>query len=256
MTRIESEEEALLALGRATLAPSAADHARVRVSLTSALAATLPELTSIPEPTSIPEAASEASAVVRSPSLGAAKIWVVRLLAAALIGGTGTGVGYWAGYRAGQLTPSAHLHLPPPRTPLAAPPTESAAPSAPTAPLSSNVAPPQSPSPVRSNTARRRDLTAPRSNAEIPVDEELRTLRRAERALRQGNPRLALVLLEDLNRSTRGGRLLEERAAEMVIARCALEPNEATRLSLEFERAHADSVYLDRVKRSCGPGGE
>ena len=250
MTRMESEEETMLALGRGALAPSPADRARVRASLRSALAAALPHATDVPE---APVAGDSGTASgIFWPNLGVAKAWVARLGTAALIGILGTGVGYWAGYRAGLTARSAQSSPPPARPPLSSAPSASVAASASSVPPSEQVVT-RPARPARTSAApHRSEAPAPRpALPEAPVDEELRTLRRAERALRQGNPRLALVLLEELSRSTRGGRLLEERAAEMVIARCALEPSEGARLSLEFERTHSESVYLDRVKQSC-----
>jgi hypothetical protein len=41
----------------------------------------------------------------------------------------------------------------------------------------------------------------------------VRQLRRVERAIREGNPRFALVLLEELDQVMPAGQLLEERRA-------------------------------------------
>ncbi len=230
MTQIESEAEMRLALARRAMAPSAADRARVRLALRSSLATPSPEVT----------------AEVTVPKLGFAKIWTTRALVTALMAGVGA-VGYWSGYRAGREAGRAQGPQPAAHSPLnAARVANASASAAPTV----DDAPPVAP--VHAiGAARRAESSAPPAVPGVPIDEELRALRRAEHALRQQNPRLALVLLEDLNRTTRGGRLLEERAAELCIARCALEPSEATRLRLEFEQSHASSVYLNRVKHSC-----
>ena len=50
---------------------------------------------------------------------------------------------------------------------------------------------------------------------------ELRALRNAERALRDGNPGLALAFLQELDRQVPNGQLTEERDAAVTLARCA-----------------------------------
>jgi len=262
MTRMQSEEEAILALGRACLAPNAADRARVRSALDGALAAALAA------PSQLPEAnrgdPSGATSGVHSIRSGLVKAGSMRLLATTLTFALGGGLGYWAGYGAGIRAHSAPSAPRSPALPIVTPTASGSANGAPSngssvAASASSAAVVGSSAP-RMTTAPRASSPAPRAETpaqplavpEVAVDEELRTLQRAERALRQGNPRLSLVLLEELARSTQGGRLLEERAAEMAVARCTLEPSEAERLSLEFEHAHPNSVYASRVEQSCG----
>ncbi len=50
---------------------------------------------------------------------------------------------------------------------------------------------------------------------------EVRALRNAERALRDGNPGLALAFLQELDRQVPNGQLTEERDAASTLARCA-----------------------------------
>jgi len=249
MTRSEAEEaEAWLQQARRSLAPNLADRARVRVALGSALAAPLPS-----------------SAATRLGNVG--RILARRLPALALVGVVAGGAGYWLGYHAASQTRPARVSEPQlqraARTPAALVPPPAAQAQAPAA-VGDRQEPRDSGARTGSGSMRRADPNAPpdpRSTLgeqlpEVQLDEELRTLRRAEHAQREGNPRLALVLLEELSQSTRGGKLLEEREAEAVVARCALEPEQATALRSAFERTHPASVYLERIKHSCGSGAE
>jgi hypothetical protein len=85
-------------------------------------------------------------------------------------------------------------------------------------------------------------------------DEEIIQLRRVQRALREGNARLALALLDDLDRAVPKGRLGEERAAASVMGRCALGVGPPAVLSADFAAKYPSSVYLGRVMQACGEG--
>jgi hypothetical protein len=84
------------------------------------------------------------------------------------------------------------------------------------------------------------------------LEEEVRTLRRVERALRTENPRLAIALLGDLDRVVPGGQLAEERLAASVQARCLLGYGSAVALLEDFVKLHPTSAYLKRVRAACG----
>jgi hypothetical protein len=84
---------------------------------------------------------------------------------------------------------------------------------------------------------------------------ELRALRRVERALRDGQPRRALALLGELDRDVPEGRLVEERLATFLMARCALVLGTPERLRRELTDSYPRSVYRARVEQSCRDGG-
>jgi hypothetical protein len=81
---------------------------------------------------------------------------------------------------------------------------------------------------------------------------EVRALRAVERALRDGEPGLALALLRELDRAVPDGSLVEEREATAAIARCALgQAPFGVDLGRDFAERHPDSVYLSRVQQGC-----
>jgi hypothetical protein len=102
--------------------------------------------------------------------------------------------------------------------------------------------------------ARAREGGATTAAAEASLDQEVRALRAVERALRDRQPALAMALLAELDRAIPRGRLVEERQATATIARCAVGdvPFDVD-LAEMFADQYPASVYLDRVRRSCGP---
>lgn len=118
--------------------------------------------------------------------------------------------------------------------------------------------PAASDTPLKSVSARRLVPSAGAAPAvspdvgELELDAELRTLRRVERAQRAGNPRLALALLDDLDRENPRGQLLEERAAARAVAECQSTFGPARSVVAErFRRRYGSSVYLPRVEAAC-----
>ncbi|HYQ01814.1 MAG TPA: hypothetical protein VER96_24240 [Polyangiaceae bacterium] len=89
-------------------------------------------------------------------------------------------------------------------------------------------------------------------SAALGLDEEVRQLRRVERALREGNPRFALALIEDLDRAMPAGQLLEERRAAGIMANCQLGSGSAVSNARAFVAKHSGSAYLTRVVEICG----
>lgn len=85
-----------------------------------------------------------------------------------------------------------------------------------------------------------------------PAYEELSMLRRAERAIRAGEPLLALGLLRELDERFPNGRLKEERTAARTMARCqrALDA-EARSQAAAFDARYPHSVYGERVRALC-----
>jgi hypothetical protein len=81
---------------------------------------------------------------------------------------------------------------------------------------------------------------------------EVRALRNTERALRDGNPGLALAFLQELDRQVPNGQLTEERDAAGTLARCARGDHPfGVNLAAEFTERHPSSVYRSRVEQAC-----
>jgi hypothetical protein len=90
--------------------------------------------------------------------------------------------------------------------------------------------------------------------------EEIALLERVERAIRAGEPNLALALLAELDREVAVAALPEERAAARVLALCVRagarshgspEATEARASAERFLAASPASVYADRIASSC-----
>ena len=106
----------------------------------------------------------------------------------------------------------------------------------------------------------RHDAHSPRHGSESQTPSqteslaiEVRALRNAERALRDGNPGLALAFLQELDRQVPNGQLAEERDAAGTLARCARGDHPfGVNLAAEFTERHPGSVYRARVEQACG----
>lgn len=85
----------------------------------------------------------------------------------------------------------------------------------------------------------------------LGLDEEVRQLRRVERAIRESNPRFALVLLEELEQAIPTGQLLEEREAARIMASCQLDADNALADARSFITKHGASAYRSRVIEIC-----
>jgi hypothetical protein len=99
--------------------------------------------------------------------------------------------------------------------------------------------------------ARARLARAPAAPSD-PAAEELALLARAERAIRTGQPALALSFLDELDARFPGSTMLEERGAARLLADCALSAPGSRRRAELFLSDRAASVYTDRLRRSCG----
>jgi hypothetical protein len=87
--------------------------------------------------------------------------------------------------------------------------------------------------------------------AELSFAQVVERLRKANLALREGRPSLALLQLAELDRAA-GGALREEREVTRLLARCALGDSEGARRSLRQLGAAAEqSIYAQRLKNSC-----
>lgn len=234
----ESEPSEVLARARRAWLPEAGAAARVRCGLDVKLAT---------------------SATVVS---SAAAVWPRLLLAGAVAAAAG-GAGYWAGFRAGQSAGPAA------RTSIALPRTAVPALVLPVATAPHAILPAADARPVVSAPALRRDPRGARHGTDDPPSRaggslaiELRAVRNAERALRDGSPGLALAFLNDLDRQVPHGELAEEREATATLARCARrEQPFDVNLGDEFTTRHPTSVYRARVEQACartdgGPSGD
>lgn len=82
--------------------------------------------------------------------------------------------------------------------------------------------------------------------------EEVRVLHEADRALRSGNPVMALRLVDELASRLPGGRLGEEREAVRVLATCASAPGARAQAdAASFLRLHKESMYAERITETC-----
>jgi len=218
----------VLARARQAWSPRAADQERVRRAIGAALTA-------------------GAAASVPTPPLRAAR-WGTRLLAAWTIAVAGGGVGYWAGHRAGLREASA--------LPVVAPLAPAVAPGAPLAPASPPAATPpvSAATPIVNHPGGRPSHREAESARPVTASlaAEVRALRNAERALREGNPGLSLAFLEDLDRQVPHGQLTEEREAMATLARCARGDRPiGVDLGGDFIERHPGSVYRARVEQAC-----
>lgn len=253
-----TDESKLLARARAGLSPSPADALRVRASLAAALAA----------PGEIAREAP-ASASGAGQGLGTGQGWPLRvLLASATAAAIGAGAGgYWMGHRAGarearQATLDTATHMvmhDGVRRPGPAATAETDAPSpAFSAPGPAVGVGTSAPEAVRRRSAA--SVRAARPAATVPspesLEHEVRALRAVERALRDDDPRLALALLRQLDRDVPKGKLVEERQATTVIARCSAgDVPFGVNLAEDFASDYPDSVYQGRVEQSCQSRG-
>lgn len=253
MSELAPEEHDVLARARRGLSPSAGDAMRVRAGVHAAVAAGGDPLAGR-EPTRGPAAGTLGMA-------GPAKLGAVVALAAA----TGVG-GYALGFRAGVAErEQRHPPLAAARAVVAPAPL---APASPVVTASLAAAATAVPAPNREGSSAARGARAerlasgalasavavptPRDAPETSLELETRLLARVERALRDDNPRLALGLLGELERSVPGGQLAEERQAARAMAHCALGSDSAAKLARAFVDAHAASAYVPRVREACG----
>ena len=244
----------VLARARRAWSPGPADAARVRRGIGAALAA---------------GPASDGGAAPGGPRVSAsAPNWTSRLLVAGAIAAASGGSGYWAGHRAGlrearplpsvaSLSPTGVPALDPNGPSLSAPSPTS---DAPTSAARSLAIPSLVPSRHGAHAARH-ESDGPTSPQTESLAIEVRALRNAERALRDGNAGLALAFLQELDRQVPNGQLVEERDAAGTLARCARGDHPfGVNLAAEFTERHPGSVYRARIEQACpatdssGPG--
>jgi hypothetical protein len=234
-----------LALGWQGLTPPSELRARVRARLEGLE----------PEPASTPaRPVAEAS--------GLRSLWASGKV------GLAVGAGVFAlGFVAGRLAPSSASQPPPERDAPAQSEVASLPPRAP-APAEMALAPvtteppPSSASPepptLSKSTSARASARASRSNATAASTArdwraELELLERAERAIRADNVALALALLSELDARFPRSALREERQAIEVLAQCQAGSTDSAARAERFLRAHAQSVYAERIGEMCTP---
>lgn len=262
--------ERTLELARVGLAPSAAERQRLRAALA---------LNRVPGPGGGPEletALSQgrpSSSVVAHGALSSGG-WVAigapgkaGVIAGLLLVGAGFVGGYWAGLREGTqaaaaptamtgiatatpvvVTPApvVAVEVSPAAPPSSAPPEPVAVPGS--SPAPSTPAPHFEKAARPGGGARIAPRQAPSADA---FDQEMALLQRVERALRNEDPALVSVLLNELDANHPRGVLNEERRAARVMARCQAKDLDARLVAQRFLRAIPNSVYTDRVRSLC-----
>jgi len=176
--------------------------------------------------------------------------WVRHVLVTAAFTAAGAGAGYWAGRRTER-----HAASPAPTAVSRARVLPSAPPAPAPAPSLAPPAPARAAAPLARRTERARQASVATPPPVTPAESlaaEVRALRNVERALRDGDPGLALAFLDDLDRTVPGGQMREERSALRTIARCtAGQQPFGLDLADEFSAAYPSSAYHGRVQQAC-----
>ena len=219
--------------------PSEATLARLRTSLDARLDG--PGALVPPEPSVSPI------------SLGGVK---ALLATAAASAGIAFAAGYWVGQRSNDPSPELPTSAPP-RVSDARPsrkPTVAAAPDVREPPPE----PPSAAAPAKRAPAAAPPTRAPAPEAEVaaitykdPLDAEVDLLRRVEHSLRQGNGRLAVALLRELDETVPKGQLLQERAASRIMANCLNAAPGAQASAAEYLEQNSKSPFAARVRALC-----
>jgi len=201
-------------------------------------------------------------AAAATPAPGAAR-WSGRILLAGAVALVAGGSGYWAGFSAGRRSPSPPLVRTLPTAPAGSwrsePPAAPAVAATVAVPGRAVIAAPASFAAAGSRREARVARHAPQAQSpgqhgsqDGSLAAELRAVRGAERALRDGRPGLALALLQDLDRQVPHGQLTEEREATATLARCASDDQPFdVNLGEQFTARHPNSVYRARVEQVC-----
>jgi hypothetical protein len=236
--KLDDLEEEVLGSARRAMRPSLSDAARVRAAvLAQVTAATLEHAAG----------AKAAGAKAAGGWLGSLGPIQTALVVAAAAGGLGMAAKlYWSGQDAPKhaATSAATVHFVAP-TP---PPPEPQPAADPTRPIASN----SSPGPGLKGRNAAAPPRGPGGARGDRLAEEVRLLRRADRALRSGAPDVAERLLHELAASHPDGQLWEERAAAKTQILCLREGGAAARAAAQkFLAAHPASLYAERIRSAC-----
>jgi hypothetical protein len=239
MSTTDQQFETLLDAARRAEGPSEADRNAVRKSLTGALAAsTLTTGVSGAAKAAVLVGKGSALANVVLPLVAGAALGAVVMASAFVVSGEGN-VGTEGSTKAVVTTAATRSSADLPRaataTSTAGPTIESPEPI---------IEPKASPSPSISKGESARAID--------PLELESRGIAEVQRALRDGQARRALGLLDAEDRAHPRGVLVEERAAARVFALCSLgRDGEARRAAAEFARRFPNSLLGERVRASC-----
>lgn len=273
MTDLSPEARALLRGARDDLGASKEDCARIDRALTARLGLAAGAIAGATTATSASAAAAGGAGV----GLGGVGVttalitgkWIAGALVVGAVG-VGSGAVYLAsGPSVSRTTPSASAPAPSAHVATATPLASSSS--------SATVEPPERGAPrpepaaassgtVRTDRGRVQAAlalpNAPEQSASIAramvavtptIGAETQLLRRADQALRNGDPPRALDLLDEHARTFPNGVLAEERSAERVTTLCALgRVSEARTEAARFLAANGESPLADAVRRSCG----
>jgi hypothetical protein len=231
----------VLARARRARSPSAADAERVRRAIGAALAGGAGTGDGTGTPVSPPPSG-----------------WASRILLMGAIAGASAGIGYRAGRRAGLRAAEPHRVVASSfsargtigemRSPATVAAAAGATGGTPIAPLP--LVPSHRDSARNARHVAENQTPSPTESLAI----EVRALRNAERALRDGNPGLALAFLAELDRQVPNGQLAEERDAAATTARCARGDHPfGVNMADDFAQRHPASVYRARVEQACAP---
>jgi hypothetical protein len=236
------DELAVLRRARQGLSPRREDETRVLAALGGVLATPAGSGNAAPPPEG---ATASQVAAVR----------LFRLFAGILALGLAGAAGYGWGYRAGTAAERASAVVAPrvTTTPAASPEREPEREAA--AVIEVDKAEPRTKPRLRSAEARTREVAPFPSGMRSPensgLDEEVRQMRRIERAIRDGNPRLALVLSEELDQAVPQGQLMLERRVATLMASCQLGSDGATGRATDFTQQNPNSSYAERLRQIC-----
>jgi len=245
MTRLERN---LLARARHAATPSASDKSRVFDALSVRLG-----LPAAPPSGGAPELTSGAGATTGSAGVAGGGVLAVAAGAAALVWALASDVTdapappEQPGATNAPLVPAGSSE------PTFPPATAERAPKAAEGPVERTEKGPMAPHPAQV------DPRAPRQKASRTLaaerdrfDEELTLLRRAQRAARSGNGRLALGLLSELDDAFPKSPLSQERELTRILALCAVEEVDRARAHAKrWFGTGAGSIYQSRLAQSC-----
>ena len=234
-------ERRVLGRMKSALSPSRADGERVRGAIARRIALGPLAMPNDERSAEMPDGALDAVA-------GVTRRWLSWLGVGVAVA-SGSAAGYYVGHSAGVQVGRRETGE---RTTQFSEPVRSETQKAsevPLPPAPAPVAPVLEAAPSRPPAVAQRALP-PTAGNDAGLDEEVRLLKRVERALRDRNPRYALGLLGELERTVPGGQLVEERQAAKVMARCQLEGGSEA-LADEFAKKHPESTYVTRVQETC-----